>query len=153
MNPIAMEDRLEQTTIARECAADFAGMVTWYRKHYQTNADEALSKATGNAQEDLERVLRSPRDQIHWHEIDNIATIDGEKALALWNSIKREALEELQSGHRAAKTMEATQSHPWQRARFLAIRQELGEEWQPRNGMERQLIDTMTTAQANYFLW
>ncbi|MSU78424.1 MAG: hypothetical protein EXS16_10055 [Gemmataceae bacterium] len=146
-------DRLEQKNIARECAADFAGMVEWYRKHCRTNAEDAFSKATGNPQEDLERVLRSPLDQIHWHEIDNIATIDAEKALELWASIKREALEELQSGHRAAKTMEATQSHPWQRAQFLAIRQELGEEWRPRNGMERQLIDTMALAQANYLLW
>jgi hypothetical protein len=30
----------------------------------------------------------------------------------------------------------------WQRAQFLALRHELMQEWQPRNGIERQLIDT-----------
>lgn len=39
------------------------------------------------------------------------------------------------------------------RARFLAIRDELSDEWQPRNGIERTLIDTMAQAQTTFLFW
>jgi hypothetical protein len=41
----------------------------------------------------------------------------------------------------------------WQRVRFLALREELSREWQPRNGVERQLIDQMAQAQTHMFFW
>jgi hypothetical protein len=44
-------------------------------------------------------------------------------------------------------------SRPFQLARFLAIREELAEALQPRNGVERQLIDMMAQAQAALFFW
>jgi hypothetical protein len=153
MNAIVIDKRMEQKTIARECAADFAGVVEWYRTHYRMTKEEAIAKAQGNAEEDAERILQSPSDQVHWCDIDQVAMKDGQTALNLWEKIKLEALEELQSGHRAAKTLEAGRSTPWERARFFAIQQELSEDWQPRNGMERQLIDTMTIAQSSFFHW
>ena len=49
--------------------------------------------------------------------------------------------------------MEENDSDAWRRAQFLAIRAELVEGWQPRNGVERQLIDVMAQAQAAMFFW
>src|SRR5262249_22623048 len=42
---------------------------------------------------------------------------------------------------------------PWKRAEFHAIRRELAEGYQPRNGLERQLIDMLAQAQAGYYFW
>lgn len=42
---------------------------------------------------------------------------------------------------------------PWERARFLALRTELAQGWQPRNGVERQLVDTLVQAQAAMYHW
>ena len=46
-----------------------------------------------------------------------------------------------------------TTARCWDRARFLELRDELSREWQPRNGIERQLIDTMAQAQTSYLNW
>jgi hypothetical protein len=70
-----------------------------------------------------------------------------------WEEIKAAALQELQTGHRATEIMEPAGSRCWERAKFLATRNDLAVEWQPRNGIERQLIDTMAQAQAAYLYW
>src|SRR5262249_46718609 len=41
----------------------------------------------------------------------------------------------------------------WKRGEFLAIRHELAEGWQPRNGLERQLIDMLAQAHAGFNYW
>jgi hypothetical protein len=97
--------------------------------------------------------LESPLKRIKWDHLDHLAETDPRKAAETWDGIKREALEELRCGHRAAMAMQASQPGPWERAQFLAIRQELGEEWQPRNGIERQLIDAMAISQGGFFEW
>jgi hypothetical protein len=154
MNVLAtQEQQLELRTIARECAADFESLVQAYRTNYKLSTEDAVARARGNAEEQSERILRSPHDQIRWHDIDQVAALDGQKALDLWEAIKREALEQLRSGHRAAQAMQTADNYPWRRAQFLAIRQELSEEWQPRNGIERQLIDTMALAQSGHLFW
>jgi hypothetical protein len=154
MNVLAtQEQQLELKTIARECAADFERLVEAYRTRYQLSTEDAVAKVRGNAQEQCDRILQSPHDQIRWHDIDQVARLDGQRALDLWEAIKREALEQLRSGHRTAQAMQAADNHPWRRAQFLAIRQELSEEWQPRNGIERQLIDTMALAQSGHLFW
>jgi hypothetical protein len=43
--------------------------------------------------------------------------------------------------------------HCWARAQFLAVRRDLLEAWQPRNGVERQLIDMLAQAQTGYLHW
>ncbi|MBY0460605.1 MAG: hypothetical protein K2V38_25085, partial [Gemmataceae bacterium] len=54
---------------------------------------------------------------------------------------------------RAAEAVETFNENAWHRARFLALREELSAEWGPRNGIERQLLDTMAQAQAGYLIW
>jgi hypothetical protein len=49
--------------------------------------------------------------------------------------------------------MEGYGSHCWTRAQFLAVRRDLMEAWQPRNGVERQLIDMLAQAQTGYLHW
>src|SRR5262249_24638490 len=51
------------------------------------------------------------------------------------------------------KAMEGYGSHCWTRAQFLAVRRDLMEGWQPRNGIERQLIDMMAQAQTALLYW
>jgi hypothetical protein len=59
----------------------------------------------------------------------------------------------LRSGYRAAQVMEGFGSNCLGRAQFLALRHDLMEGWQPRNGVERQLIDTMAQAMTAYLYW
>ena len=58
----------------------------------------------------------------------------------------------MDSGHRAAITLD-WHKRPWERAQFLALRQALRDEWQPRGGIEDALIDTMAQAHTMHLLW
>src|SRR5687768_3698668 len=101
-------------------------------------------------QEDLPNV---PPDEVRWWGLEELARRDPELAIRRWEGMKAEALEELRSGHRAAGAVEGYGSEPWQRARFLALREELSCECRPRNGVERQLVDQMAQAQTWMLFW
>ena len=99
-----------------------------------------------------ERIVNGPADQVSWQQLSRLADQDTEAALAVWERIKREAYDELVSGHRTAKVLE-WQGSPWQRAQFLALRASFMAEWQPRGGIEQALIDQMAHAYTEYLLW
>jgi hypothetical protein len=54
-------------------------------------------------------------------------------------------------GHRAAMAMEGYGSCCW--ARFLAVRHDLLEAWQPRDGIERRLMGVLAQAQTAQLQW
>jgi hypothetical protein len=125
---------------------------------YQTacglNPQEALAKATEpSAPEYVAHLLRTPPDQLSWWHLDTLSRHDPDLVRRCWERIKQAARAELQSGHRAAKGVEEYASSPWKRAEFLALREELMQGWQPRNGIERQLIDQMAQAQVAGLFW
>jgi hypothetical protein len=86
-------------------------------------------------------------------DLDQLAAVDPELAVRRWEDVKDEAHAELESGHRAAMTMESYQEKCWRRAQFLALREELAEQWQPQNGIERTLIDMMAQAWTAQMFW
>jgi len=100
-----------------------------------------------------ERALECPPPEVSWPDLESLLERDPQKYLQRWEEIKQAAREELLSGHRACQPVEMHGSTPWQRARFLALRSELADGWQPRNGVERQLIDTMAQAQTAVEYW
>jgi hypothetical protein len=164
MNALATEERpeqktiptngeMERITIARECAADFGRTLEWYRTHFKLTTEEAIARVRENAEEYAEQILRRPPNEVHWFDINHVGELDPQKALDLWKEIKIQAPDELRSGHRSAKALQPVNNQPWQRAQFLALRYELAEEWQPRNGIERQFLDTMALAQSGYLDW
>ncbi len=150
----ALESDKEAGILAREMAAAFGRMVKYYRDHYGLSPEEARQRS--DVVDDsayLESLINLPPDQASWIGLEHLGQKDPELALRCWEQVKAAALQELQSGHQAAKVMEPGISECWNRARFLAIRNDLAAEWQPRNGIERQLIDTMAQAQAAYAMW
>src|SRR5262245_26192163 len=150
----ALPANLEVGTLARELAATFRSLVSHHKDQLGLSNQEAAAMAEEpSSPEDEQSMLSVPADQVPWVTLHALAQKDPEKALRLWNRMKGEALDELQSGHRAARVMEGCQSDAWGRAQFLAIRQDLLDAWQPRNGVERQLIDAMAQAQTAMFFW
>jgi hypothetical protein len=145
----------EAGVLAGKLANSFGQMVQAYEKHFSLSREEALKRATEPLPDGGQRVLTEPPDQVSWFDLHMIARTDPERAAARWEEIKQAALDEVQTGHRAAEAVEtvAVSDNAWQRARFLALREELSAEWQPRNGIERQLLDTMAQAQVCYLTW
>jgi hypothetical protein len=159
MNDVAqrqetLPESLEAGTLARELTAAFRNMVEYEKEQLQRAAPEALKKVEDFSSPQYEKnILKSPVDQVSWYELEYIAERNPELATQCWRKMKQAALQELQSGHRASRVMEGFNSDPWERAQFIALRRELINAWQPRNGIERQLIDTMAQAQTAIFFW
>ena len=80
---------------------------------------------------DRESILATPPDQVSWLDIGMLTEEDAEAGEALWNSIRAEARDELATGHRTAAALDY-RTDPWDRAQYLAIRDEFREQWQPR---------------------
>jgi len=143
----------EAGVLAGELANSFGRMVLAYEQHFSLSREDSLQSATKPPPDDGQHVLNGPPDQVSWWGLHQIARTDPDRSAARWEEIKRAALDELRTGHRAAKATEVYDNSAWQRAQFLALREELSADWQPRNGIERQLLDTMAMAQAGYLLW
>jgi hypothetical protein len=143
----------EAGVLAGELGKSFGEMVQVYEQHYSLPREEAARRAAEPCAELCQQALHGPPDQVSWLDLHLIARTDPDRSAARWEEIKRAALEEIQTGHRAARAAETANEGAWQRAQFLALREELASEWRPRNGIERQLLDTMAQAQAGYLSW
>ncbi len=145
----------ETASLARKMAREYDAMVRYYRKHYGITAAEADQKAQEllamNPEQEL--ALTLPLDQVSWWSINALAQRDPEKAQRAWERLKAEARAELATGHRAAIAAEGFCVGPWARARVLAIRQAMIDDWQPRPGIEAALVETLATAQSGYLFW
>jgi hypothetical protein len=144
----------EVKPLARELAAAFRDRVNQYKYELGLSTEEAVAKAEADCPlSRLFRIMDCAPEELTWADLQEILGKTGERAADRWEEVKQAALEELRSGHWAGGVLEGDDPRPYRLARFLAIRTELAEGWQPRNGVERQLIDVMAQAQASMFYW
>jgi hypothetical protein len=143
----------EAGPLAREMAAGLRELVESYRWEYGLSTPEAAAQVRDDQPEREQDALQRPPTEVSWADLEALLERDPQRFLQRWEEIKGAAREELQTGHRASGPVEVYGSTPWDRARFLALRQELADGWQPRNGVERQLVDAMAQAQAAVEYW
>jgi hypothetical protein len=141
----------EAVPLAQEMHAAFAQLVEEYKRYLSLTPQEAVARAAKPGPGEEERTLNAPPKEITWLQLHSLAQRDPELAVRRWEMIKQAAMDELQSGHRASTAL--FDSLPWERAQFLAIRTDLAQQWQPRGGIEWQLIDTMALAQSGLYFW
>ena len=122
----------EIAVLARRLADAYAANVRWRMRELKESAEEAAKKTNlADDPEEQFRALSEPSDQVSWWTLSPLIEADPEAGWAVWERVKADAAEELQSGHRAALAL-CWDDSPWQRAQFLAIRQTFIDEWQPR---------------------
>lgn len=155
MPPVAeMQQSADARPLAREMARELKEMVETYQAKWGLSREEAVAKATEPPLPAyVAHLVRTPPDQLSWWNLDTVAKHDPALAVRCWERIKQAARSELRSGHRAARAVDEYASTPWKRAEFLALRDELAQGWQPRGGIERQLIDQIAQAQVAYLFW
>jgi len=143
----------DSAELARDLVTTFGQMLQWYQKHYEVTPQEAIARINESTDADKQRILETMPDQVSWRDLHLLGNAYPALAIERWEAIKRAALSELRTGHRAVQAIDTGDQTPWQKAQFLALRTDLADEWQPRNGMERQLIDIMAQAQSSYLYW
>jgi len=93
----------------------------------------------------------SPED-LSWNAIGQFEHENPGSFEMIWERVKQYARDELESGHRAASVAVGDQ-RPITRARFLVLREKYIREWEPRNVLESQLIDSICQIQTIREYW
>lgn len=148
------EQALEIDSLARLMTAASAHMERFYRRPERGLAESDADAMAWEAPSDdeLDRMINGPADQATWWALNLLQRRDPHAALSVWGQIRDAARAELDSGHRAAGTRD-TQSSPWDRAQFLAIRAAFREEWSSRGGIEDSLLDAAALAYGQFLQW
>jgi hypothetical protein len=120
----------------------------------------ALRENTRFALDTFARIREHPAKLDHlnpadltWHHITDEMARDAAAGLALWKKVCYAAREELSRGMMSGQAVEGYRSRPYERATYLVIREALADGLQPRNGMERLLIDGMAEAWVLHPRW
>lgn len=93
-------------------------------------------------------------EQISWYEIANLMESEPDRGERLWERIKHDALTELETGIRSAKSVEPkVGERPIDRARFLAILSAFTLSLAPRDPLEELLIHQMACAYEMHLFW
>jgi len=93
----------------------------------------------------------SPED-LSWNAIGQFENEHPGSFEMIWERVKQYARDELESGQRAASVAVGDQ-RPITRARFLVLREKYIREWEPRNVLESQLIDSICQIQTIREYW
>jgi hypothetical protein len=89
---------------------------------------------------------------VSWFDLTRLAERDPDALREIWQGVKAAARDELASGHRTADALD-WDGTPWQRARFLAIRDGFRADYQPRGGIEAAMVDLAAEAFGDYLAW
>jgi hypothetical protein len=152
-NQMMVPEVAEADSVARLMGQALRDRVRFLQTECGLAPESAYTRATApETPENIASIMSAPPEQISWFDLGRLMRSNPEEGLARWQEIKQAAVEELRSGHRAAAVFD-WDSAPWERARFLAIRNDFIAEWQPRGGIERALVDTLCECYAAYLYW
>lgn len=153
VDQLVTETQDEIVSVARLMADSYRQMVEFYQREFGLSLDEAHARVTSTfTAQDCARVTGLPPDKVSWWDSGRLLEASPEEGVAFWQKIKEEARNELRSGHRAAGVLEYDGS-PWERARFLSIRESFEQDWRPRGGIELALIDVLAQSFSSYLQW
>ena len=141
----------DMESLARELARGYGARIAAYRRTLGLEA-AAEEQAQTPREVALALVQQQPPDQISWWALSAVMDHDPAAALTVWQQVCDAARQELHSGHRTALSLEGG-NMPWDRARFLALRQAFREEWRPHGGVEAALIDLLAQTFSLYLQW
>ena len=91
--------------------------------------------------------------EFSWYDITAEMRRDETAGWAVWAKVRQTARGESAGGVMAGQAIEGHHLRPYERAAFLAIREALADGLQPRNGMERLLVDGMAQAWTLHLRW
>src|SRR6516162_2156666 len=132
----------EADSLARELADAYRSRVSRYKHQLGLETTEAVAKAEEPCSIGRRfTILGLPPEVVTWSDLQELAQTAPDLVEARLTEIKQAAMDELRSGYWAGGVLQDQQPRPYQMARFLALREELGRDWGPRNGIERQLVD------------
>lgn len=137
--PAAAAAGADAEALARELSAAFMEQLRQFRRARDGDLNLLEIDQLKNG-----GILRATRDKspdrVTFHDIEAVSRTMPEQALQLWEEVKAAARNDLANGWHAAR---GVGNDAWDRACFLAIRDQLRQLWPPRTGPEAMLLDEM----------
>jgi hypothetical protein len=137
--PAAAPAGADADVLARELSAAFIDRL--WKSRNAKDGQIGLLETEELANDGILRAIRdkSP-DAVTFHDIEALSRTMPEEALQLWEEVKAAARSDLANGWHAARGVGTA---AWDRASFLAIRDQLRQLFPPRTGVEAMLLDEM----------
>ncbi|HEV2763867.1 MAG TPA: hypothetical protein VGV38_12875, partial [Pyrinomonadaceae bacterium] len=139
-------------TLLMRLAPVYAEHVKFYSREYELSYPEARQLADDFKQFSREEVEKMPPKDVSWRHLAAVAEKDLGAALGVWEKVKQAAREELATGARTIESV-TPNADPMERARHYALREELADGWQPRNGIEHALVDMLAMTFSLWLHW
>jgi hypothetical protein len=131
-------------------ANDRAGTIAYYNR--QGLEGEAAEAAADSLIEWMRQSAKDrPPDQVSWGHINALAEVNLGEACEAWLRVQEYAVDELESGRRAADV--TGHASPLERARYLAVRDKIVDDWQPTGGVEWIMIEMLAQSFSLYLYW
>lgn len=129
----------DAATLARELSREFIKRLQEYRK--ARDGDMALFDVEDiQFEKFLEAYRNKSADEVTFDDLERLSRQHPEEALDRWEEVKATAREDIGNGWHAARDVSCD---AWDRACYLAIRDQLRETFPPRTGLEAMLLDEM----------
>lgn len=110
------------------------------------SASEAVDFARRSGMFLLDDFARQSPQGCQWPHLRVLQAKDPARFSAIWSELKNIAHRDIRSGEWGADNVAENGDSPLDRAHYLALLRELSEEWQPRTGIERILLEQMAQA-------
>ncbi|HVS36842.1 MAG TPA: hypothetical protein VMS17_14880, partial [Gemmataceae bacterium] len=143
----------DAAALACELAQALRRTVELYREAYGLSLPEAVARSEERHPDYEERLLKVPPDELTFSSLNLLYQRDPECAIQRWREVQEAARQERRSGHRGARLVMGYCGSSWERAQFLALRDELAEAWRPRDAQDWLLIDQMAQFQTAMERW
>ena len=150
--PLINDLEAEIGSLSRQLARGYAELVEAHRRSWGITSAEAEEKARMPRDQALEMVRTEPVEQLSWWMLTTAMEHDPEAVLAAWKRVGDAARQEWRSGHRTAQSLDH-RGTPWDRARFLALRESFRDDWNPHGGIESALVDLLAQSFGTYLRW
>jgi hypothetical protein len=135
--------------LARELIVAFVNELKKYRKL----ASDQGATTEQPPEEQIKSILELPPHMVTFDNLEEVSRVDPERAFMRWQEMRAAARDDLISGRLASYAIEHAGGTAWERAMFVAIREELYRSWLPRHSGEAMLLDEMAQYESIRLKW
>ena len=142
----------EAALLGNRLAQVYEGRVQDFIRYVKMQPDEAARRGRQTrVPYSVEELRTLTPERVQWEDIEKMQESDPQQAWERWDSILSYAEQRVRGGIMGAAAV--GNATPFQQAEYMAVRDELGIDWKPRNGIESVLIEQMATAHLQFLRW
>jgi hypothetical protein len=157
---MTLREKSEARALARAMGENYRRRVKYYKSRLLEIPEDSSDRLWYSPEKineyarggSLESVMSSLADDLRWDQLQIIEEKDEEAAALVWKTVKRMAREDLSAGSFAARAILVNET-PYEYAQYLVMLKAFIDAWEPRNAIERAMVETLVQAHLCYNHW